>query len=244
MVERGELLGQGATCRVYSWGEDQVVKVFRRAFDYLAPIEVERVTAVHEAGAPTPAVHGLVSLEGRVGIVFDRIRGPSLLDELVARRLTRADVGQRTAEVHIAVQELAATKLPQLADILRERGIGGMPVGETVFHGDFHPGNILLQDGRPFVIDWSGAHAAPAAADIATAALAIGYRGLSTGHGDLERVHRARLKLRDAYLDAYRAVCPAVFSDFPRWYDAIAHLLLAQEPDTAYPDELLAFAAS
>ena len=162
MVERGELLGQGASCRVYSWGEDQVVKVFRRAFDYLAPIEVERVTAVHEAGAPTPAVHGIVSLEGRVGIVFDRIRGPSLLDELVARRLTRADVGQRTAEVHIAVQELTATKLPQLADALRERGIDGMPVGETVFHGDFHPGNILLQAGRPFVIDWSGAHAAPA----------------------------------------------------------------------------------
>ena len=57
-------------------------------------------------------------------------------------------------------------------------------------------------------------------------------------------MHRARLKLRDAYLDAYRAVRPAVFSDFPRWYDAIAHVLLAQEPDTAYPDELLAFAAS
>jgi hypothetical protein len=97
MVERSELLGQGATCRVYSWGEEHVVKVFRRAFEYLAPIEVERVTAVHEAGAPTPAVQGIVSLEGRVGIVFDRIRGPSLLDELVARRLTRADAGQRTA---------------------------------------------------------------------------------------------------------------------------------------------------
>jgi hypothetical protein len=136
MVERGELLGQGASCRVYSWGEEQVVKVFRRAFDYLAPIELERVHRGARGGAPTPAVHGIVSLEGRVGIVFDRIRGPALLDELVARRLTRADVG------------------------------------------------------------------------------------------------------------SYRAVRPAAFADFPRWYDAIAHLLLAQEPDTAYPDELLAFAAS
>ena len=243
MPERGELLGEGASCRVYSWGEDRVVKVFRRAFGYLAPIEAERVAAVHEAGAPTPAVHGIVSVEDRVGLVFDRIRGPSLLDELGARRLTPAEVGQRTAELHIAVQDLSSAALPQLADTLRDRGIDDMPNGMTVFHGDFHPANILLEDGHPWIIDWSGAHSAPAAADVACAALAIGFRGLQSSHPDVAHVHRARARLRDAYLGAYRALRPAALADFQRWYDAIARLLLAQEPDTAYPDELLAFSA-
>ena len=235
-----ELVGEGASCRVYEWGDGQVVKVYRRAFAYLAPIEAERAAAVHAAGVPSPAVHGIVDVDGRVGLVFECVRGPSLLDELLSRDRSVEDVGRVVAEVHVAIHAVAAPALPQLADALHERDVDGMPRGTAVFHGDFHPGNIFVRDGTTMVIDWSGAHAAPPAADVACAALAMGYRGLRVGHPDADRMHRTRQRLADAYLAAYRAERPAVFADFARWYEAIGELLLRQEPETAYADELRA----
>jgi len=64
-VELGELLAEGATCRVYGWGVDRVVKVYRRAFVSLASVEAERAAAIHAAGVPSPAPHGLVEVGDR-----------------------------------------------------------------------------------------------------------------------------------------------------------------------------------
>lgn len=238
--QRGELLGSGATCRVYEWGADQVVKVYRRAFASLASVEFERAGTIHRAGVPSPAVHGMVQLEGRAAVVFDRVDGPALLDELFSDDRTTADVGRVTAELHVAMHDRQVADLPQLADTLRERGFAGLPHGGAPFHGDFHPANVLLHGDQYVTIDWSNAHVAPAAADVACSMLAIGYRGLRPDHPDLERVRGIRREIADAYADTYRAARPAVFDDVPLWFSTIGRLLLEQEPDTAGADELRA----
>ena len=238
--QRGELLGAGATCRVYEWGTDQVVKVYRRAFASLAAVELERAGAIHLAGVPSPAVHGVVAIDGRAAVLFDRVEGSSLLDELFAGTRTTAEVGQMTAELHVEIHDHHVGGLPQLADTLAQRGIAGLPHGAAPFHGDFHPANILKHGERYVTIDWSNAHLAPPAADVACSRLAIGYRGLRADHPDLDQVRRTRREIADAYADAYRAARPDVFDDVPKWFAAIGRLLLEQEPDTADADELRA----
>jgi aminoglycoside phosphotransferase (APT) family kinase protein len=42
-----------------------------------------------------------------------------------------------------------------------------LPGGNTLCHGDFHPGNILHSNGRDYIIDWSGASRGDIAADVA-----------------------------------------------------------------------------
>ena len=42
-----------------------------------------------------------------------------------------------------------------------------LPDGDKLCHGDFHPGNIIVRDGNPFVIDWCGATKADPVADVA-----------------------------------------------------------------------------
>ena len=37
----------------------------------------------------------------------------------------------------------------------------------TLLHGDVHPGNILVEEGRPTLIDWGSARVGPAALDLA-----------------------------------------------------------------------------
>jgi Phosphotransferase enzyme family len=225
----GELVGQGVTSEVYAWTAETVVKLFTPRFEALAAVEYERAGAIRAAGAPCPAVHAMVEVDGRTGVVFDRLAGPSLLGERVA--------GSTLAHLHVELHDLPAPELPQLTDTLASWDINGMESGRSLFHGDLHPGNVLRHTDRWQVIDWSNGHLAPPAADVACSVLAIGYRGLRGAGASLD-VHRRRVRAAERYLDTYRALRPAALRDLPMLLTTIGRLLLAQEPDTAFADEL------
>jgi aminoglycoside phosphotransferase (APT) family kinase protein len=108
-----------------------------------------------------------------------------------------------------------------------------------VFHGDLHPANVVFDQGRSRVIDWSNGHLAPPSADVACSVLSIGYRGMR-GLGASVAWHRRRVRAAERYLDTYRALRPEALADLPMWLSTIGRLLLATEPDTAFADELAA----
>jgi hypothetical protein len=230
-VPLGELIGRGASCEVYAWSADTVVKLFAPRFQELAAVELERSRAIRAAGAPCPAAHGMVEVDGRTGVIFDRLAGPSLL----AERGAAATLAHLHAELH----DLAPPALPQLTETLASWGVDGMERGRSLFHGDLHPGNVLRDRGRWHVIDWSNGHLAPPAADVACSVLSIGYRGMRGPDTALDR-HRRRVRAAERYLDTYRTLRPAALADLPMWLSAIGQLLLAREPDTAFADELRA----
>jgi hypothetical protein len=216
---------------VYAWSADTVVKLFVPRFEELAVVEFERSRAIHAAGAPCPAVHEMVEVDGRSGVVFDRLTGPSLLFERGA--------AATLAQLHVELHGLAPPELPQLADMLAARGIDDLGRGGSVFHGDLHPANVLRHDGRWHVIDWSNGHLAPPAADVACSVLSIGYRGMRGPDASLEW-HRRRVRAAERYLDTYRMLRPEAVTDLPMWLATIGRLLLASEPDTAFADEMTA----
>ena len=113
----GELIGRGASSEVYAWTATTVVKLFVPRFAALAAVEFERTDAVHAAGVPCPAVHGMVEVDGRTGIVFDRLAGPSLF----AQRGAASTLAHLHAELH----DLPSPALPQLADTLASMGVDG-----------------------------------------------------------------------------------------------------------------------
>jgi len=227
----GELIGQGVSSEVYAWTPGTVAKLFRPQFRALAAVEHERARGAHAGGAPCPAVHELIDVGGRPGVVFDRLDGPSLFAE-------RHSVTE-LAHLHVQLHDLPAPELPQLTDTLAAWGIDGMESGNGLFHGDLHPGNVLRHGDRWYVIDWSNGHLAPPAADVACSVLSIGYRGVRRGQGSID-VHRRRVRAAERYLDTYRALRPAALGDFPMWIAVIGRLLLTREPDLAFADELTA----
>jgi Ser/Thr protein kinase RdoA (MazF antagonist) len=141
------------------------------------------------------------------------------------------------AHLHVELHELPAPELPQLNDTLAAWGITGTEPGRSLFHGDFHPGNVLRHEGRWQVIDWSNGHLASPAADVACSVLAIAYRGLRGADASLD-AHRRRGRAAERYLDTYRTLRPTALRDLPMWLATIGRLLLSQEPDTAFADEL------
>ena len=75
----GEKIGEGAFSEAYAWAPGQVVKLFKAGVSHLlGRHEVRMIRAVRAAGVPVPEVFGEVTLDGRFGIVLERLDGPTL----------------------------------------------------------------------------------------------------------------------------------------------------------------------
>lgn len=152
-----------------------------------------RITrSVFAAGGPAPEVFGEVSLEGRFGMVLNRLDGPTLLQLTRSGAMTFGQAGAILASVCLSVH-----KTPPPPDVisLRESMDGSLPFTGGTFpknitngilalidrlgssdglcHGDLHPGNVIMTADGPRLIDWIGAVRAPATFDLAISHIAL-----------------------------------------------------------------------
>jgi Ser/Thr protein kinase RdoA (MazF antagonist) len=182
----GRRIAEGRTAEVYLWGETQVLKLFR---DWMpaaaAEYEARIARSVAAAGAPVPAVGEVVEVKGPQGIVYERVTGPSLMDLMQADPGTIPHYASLLAELHAALHaQPAVLALPAQRARLAEHiaaaeplspaqraaaleKLAGMPEEGALCHGDFHPGNIIMAERGPVIIDWVDAARGSAAADVA-----------------------------------------------------------------------------
>jgi aminoglycoside phosphotransferase (APT) family kinase protein len=167
--------------------------------------EAEVSRQVHRAGLPAPAVYdsdasdGLHEVDGRLGVVFERVDGPTMMRDLGARPWMLIAHSRRLAALHARIHEAPGEVLPPMRERIewsidrasgsiseharqaaRER-LQALPDVRQVCHGDFHPDNVILRRGSPMVIDWGPASAGHPAADVAWTYLL--YRFASTPLG-------------------------------------------------------------
>ena len=85
-----DLIARGNTSDVWRWTPTTVVKVLRPDIPrHWTGLEADITRAVYEAGLPAPATDGVVEVEGRPGVVLERIDGASMWSQMKAapRRL-------------------------------------------------------------------------------------------------------------------------------------------------------------
>ncbi len=183
----GEKIGQGAFSDVYAWAPGQVVKLFKAGVSQWMPRqEVRMIRAVHAAGIPVPAVFGEVTLDGRFGVVLERLDGPTLWHLSRTGAVTFEQAGAIVAALAMSVHKTSPPpgvlsmrehmerevryddgKVPKLiaAEILAL--IDRLPPGDGLCHCDLSPGNMIMTAEGPKLIDWTFAMRAPAALDLA-----------------------------------------------------------------------------
>jgi len=190
-------IAQGRTAEIYLWDEQHVLKLYR---DWCPPDWVEyeaRIAhAIHEAGVPSSAAGEIVKVNSRCGLIYERIEGISMLQDMNTRPWMLLKRARSLAELHVEIHQKSINGLPSykdrldydirntshLSEELRNKALlllEVLPAGKNVCHGDFHPGNIILTKEGPLIIDWMTASAGSPWADVARTSLLlnIGAKG-------------------------------------------------------------------
>lgn len=238
----GQCVGTGRTAEVYLWGEAHVVKLFRPDFP---PAWVEHEFAVArrvaEAGLPTPAPgDALLDIAGRLGIVYARVDGPTLLAVMQQQPALLPVLARQFGELHARIHACAGANLPAQQSVLARAidqapglssavkqqllsRLGQLPGGAALCHSDFHPENVVLTAQGPLIIDWMTACAGNPIADIARTVLIVRVAQPPEG-SDASAALFAQMKqaFLAGYLDAYQARRPFLPAEIDRWLPLLA----------------------
>ena len=80
---KGPRIGIGRTAEVYAWGDHQILKLYRVDMPREWVHHEARIgQIVAEAGVHAPAIGETVEIDGRLGIIYERITGPAMLGAL------------------------------------------------------------------------------------------------------------------------------------------------------------------
>ena len=232
-AQLGARLARGASADIHEFGAGRVVKLFKPQYALIAPTEAERTAAVYRAGLPCPEVFDVVTLDERTGIVMERIDGPTLLSD-------RSKGGEALAPLHLALHETAPDEVPHWRAVLGERAkdrfVAGAPDGSRLFHGDFHPGNVICSARGPVIVDWPNALRAHPAVDVARSIILMRYQG--AGDRILDELASGRLVYAREYLYAYLDAGTVSPGDIQRAIPLHAAGLVRAEPENPYIDLL------
>jgi hypothetical protein len=234
----GNPIALGRTAEVYPWQPGWVVKLY---FDWFRPEDVafeQRIAAgIWATGLPVPAVGEIVRLAGRVGLLYQRCDGESMASDLEnyplglfthARKLAELHAQMHTkpvqAEIPLLRLKLAgklnkAKPLPENLRAAAHKALEAMPEGDRLCHGDFHPGNILLSQPNPVIIDWIDSSIGSPLADVARTSI------LALGEAASQPTRFASLGIRiqhALYLRHYFKLRPDGRAEYRRWLPIVA----------------------
>ena len=236
IADLGPPLATGRTAVVYDWQPGRVVKLFydwfpQRAIDYEARI----AAVVRQAEVAAPAVGPQVEVAGRTGLVYEKVPGRPLTAALTARPWRTDRLARRLAELQAALHDQLAPETlpaqharlqakieaaePLSAALRREalRLLARLPQGDRLCHGDFHPGNVLLAERGPLIIDWVDATRGHPLGDLARSSLLIGQGQLPDGAPLRWLIERIRGRFHRVYLAHSRRLRPWDEDEFRAW---------------------------
>ncbi|MGH9203206.1 MAG: phosphotransferase family protein, partial [Vicinamibacterales bacterium] len=100
-MTKGARIAEGRTAEVFAWGDRHILKLFRSWCPRTwAEHEARVARAVHQAALPVPAVGDLVEVDGRTGIIYERIAGRSMVREFVSKPWKIVHFAPMLADLH------------------------------------------------------------------------------------------------------------------------------------------------
>lgn len=181
-----QLIARGLSAEVYAWDADTVLKLFLpHASSFNADYEANCSAALAQFPLPLAPFHRRLDIQGRLGLLFQRMPGPSglarigqapwqLLPVLFAMAAAQARINACTApavllDLHDRLQH-QITHQTALTAVERDRVLAyleRLPREDALCHGDLHPGQLILTPAGAVVIDWANAARGCPAADVA-----------------------------------------------------------------------------
>lgn len=235
-------IAYGRTAEIYPWRDGMVLKLFHTwVSEGSVQYEASIARAVHAAGLAAPRPGEIVEVEGRLGLEYERFDGQPMGEVMAVKPWLLPRFARQLAELHVAIH-----KTPGIADIPSQRerltykiraakdlptplqeacvhALAQMPDGDRLCHGDFHPLNVLLHQGRAAVIDWVDATYGNPLADVARTVVLM--KGVESRAATDKKALIEMLAMRwftRLYLRRYFALCPGGEDEYRRWWPIVA----------------------
>lgn len=212
-----KVLGIGNTATVYEWEEDKVLKLFNLGYP-LESIKKEfhNAKAIESMSFGKTKASEIISYNEQIGITYNKITGDSLLDWLIKTQ----DVKQCAvymAELHQLILKNKIHNVPSYkvflkANINKASFTNAMKNKEalqlldkfvdeeTLCHGDFHPGNIIMSQGQLMVIDFMNVCKGSFLYDVARTVFLIEYTPVPMDSENREGILYLKKALSESYL--------------------------------------------
>ena len=174
-IDGCELLGRGIKGDVYRYDEELVIKVFNENNTYRdVETEIAQARKAFILGIPTAISFGIVSVGNRYGALFEMVDSDTL-SKCIARSPGQvdsyakimADVAGIIHGITVSEDDGFACASERIRNYITDgvatcdeplgarcmNLIDELPKTHTLVHGDFHTGNVFLQNGEPLLID-------------------------------------------------------------------------------------------
>lgn len=132
----GNRIGSGGCSEVFEWEDDKVIKLFRsNTNEYAISKEYKNSVAAWKSGLPTYKPYEKVEVDGRLGIIFERVYGDTIMDRFLnqsadislpltdeaMRRLDYEDNDIRiTAQTLFEIHKKSIPEMPKQAEMMKE----------------------------------------------------------------------------------------------------------------------------
>ncbi len=186
-------IAAGNTAEVYDYGEGKILKLFKAGYPEDAiRREYNNSLLVNKSGIHSPKVYEILfeAADDRSGIVYEKISGHDLLQEVMSNIQDTEYVGTRIktlARIHKEFINHTSTECISYKEFLNYFNYpetNRLPDGDCLCHGDFHFGNLLRSskdEGEIFVIDFMNLCHGPKEYDIARSYVLLTEANLEPG---------------------------------------------------------------
>ena len=174
-VDGCPVVGRGAKGEVYRYNDELVIKVFNQNNTYQ---DVEKEIAMSRKafilGIPTAISFGIVSVGKRYGAIFELLNA-----DTISRHIARAPrgvgfyakimagVARKIHSIEVSDEDGFSDALDRIRNYINDgieyenstlaekcmKLVDAIPYVNTLIHGDFHTGNVFIQNGEPIIID-------------------------------------------------------------------------------------------
>ena len=214
-MKYGKIVGTGNTATVYEWEDNKVLKLFHQDYPFEAIInEFRNASLIRDMDFGKSKVYEIIFLEKQAGIVYDKLDGESLL-AWVLETGNIHECAVHMAELHKKILGNCISNAPDYKDFLKNhidkaQGLANkeevlyildkLPDGNTLCHGDFHPGNIFINNGKTAVIDFMNICHGPYLYDVARTVFLVEYTPVPEEFKEREKILLFKKSLADLYL--------------------------------------------
>lgn len=237
-LDKLEMIAQGGQAQIYDLGQGRVLRVLRNPEDKeLLQTEVEVLGYLKRMDMDVPEVFECLLVEGRPAAVVEKINGISMFDSIMHNFGCMEREVRTLAELHITLGAIhpefplvsikdRASYLIGQTDLLSPEIKGfvssllnELSDGISLCHGDFHPGNILIAQGKHYIIDWFGAYQGDILSDIAHSYLLMKSIPEIPGidRAQMEQLQSAGSVLALTYINEIRNLFPFSWGEFSKW---------------------------